>query len=103
PKIELLHATATGRLFGFEAYREALRQVAVNYPNTEEGMRARELVDTALPKMAQNNFKDTSGKMKMLYGFPEREKEKAMFLKQQIDKALEELNYKNYHTSLDVY
>jgi tetratricopeptide (TPR) repeat protein len=103
PKIELLHATATGRLFGFDAYREALRQVAVNYPQTEEGARARELVDKALPKMSQNNFKDSPGKVKMLYSYPYGEREEAMNLKQQIDTALEELNYKNYHTSLDVY
>ena len=103
PKIELLHATATGRLYGFDAYKEALRQVAVNYPQTEEGIRAREMVDTALPKMAKSDFNNNQGKVKMLYNFPSGEKVEAMDLKQVIEEALGELNYKNYSTSIDVY
>jgi tetratricopeptide (TPR) repeat protein len=103
PKIELLHATATGRLYGFEAYREALRQVAVNYPQTEEGKRAREMVDDALPKMAGKDFNNNQGKVKMLYDFPAGEREEAVGLLNQIEEALKELNYKNYSTSLDIY
>ncbi|MCM4159190.1 hypothetical protein FHG64_09370 [Antarcticibacterium flavum] len=103
PKIELLHATATGRLYGFLAYREALRQVSVNHPQTQEGLKARELLDNALPKMAKSEFSDSPGKVKMLYTFPVLQKEEALDLQQRIDAALEELQYKNYTTSLDVY
>src|SRR5690606_29663687 len=40
PKIELLTAMAIGRMQGFDAYKEALNRVAVNYPQTEEGVKA---------------------------------------------------------------
>jgi tetratricopeptide (TPR) repeat protein len=83
PKIELLHATATGRLYGYESYREALRKVALNHPQTEEGIKARELLDTALPKMPKKEFVNSSGKVKLLYNFSIREREEAMAFKQQ--------------------
>jgi len=37
PKFELLKATATGRLYGFEAYKKAINYLAVTYANTPEG------------------------------------------------------------------
>ncbi|MCV6630366.1 MAG: hypothetical protein OIF50_10990, partial [Flavobacteriaceae bacterium] len=45
PKLELLKATALGRLNGLGAYKEALQYVALNFPNDLEGKKAKEIID----------------------------------------------------------
>ncbi|UJH90228.1 hypothetical protein LZ575_15250 [Antarcticibacterium sp. 1MA-6-2] len=105
PKIELLTATATGRLYGFEAYKKQLNEVALNYPQTEEGKKAQDLLTTALPRLESDkfNFSGKPASVKLLYSFPASQKDVALQLKQKIDSAITSLNYKNYSTSLDVY
>lgn len=39
PKFEMLKANSIGRIQGFEAYKEALNYVALNYPNMPEGQK----------------------------------------------------------------
>lgn len=105
PKIELLTAMATGRLYGFESYRKALSEVAQNYPQTEEGKKAQDLINTALPNLSNNAF-ETEGiqrNIKILFKFASGEKQEAQDLKEMIDKAIEEVEYKNLKTSIDVY
>lgn len=105
PKFELLKAMATGRLRGFEAYKEALNYVALNYPQTEEGKKAQQLLTTALPKLANNEFvKDSSGiNIKLLYTFELHEKEQALKLKEKAEDIIKNLGYVNRSVSLDVY
>ena len=103
-KIELLYAMAEGRLRGFEAYKEALGKVARNFPQTDEGKKAQELLTTALPRMAGKEFvagADTN--VKLVYSFNYLDLQKAESVKETIDKALASLNYKGYNTSLDAY
>jgi len=50
PKFELLKATATGRLYGFEAYKKAINYLAVTYANTPEGKQAQNIEDNILTK-----------------------------------------------------
>lgn len=105
PKIELLTAMATGRLYGFEAYQEALNNVAVNYPQTTEGKKAQELLSNTLPNLAKKEFEpgETSGNIKILFRFARNDKSEAETLKGTIEKAIEEMGYRNASTSLDVY
>lgn len=105
PKIELLTATATGRLLGYEAYKQALKNVALNYPQTEEGEKAQQLLDKTMPVLAEKDFnkEETSSRIKMLYMFPAGGREEAQKLKDTIDEALEEVRYTKYHTSIDIY
>lgn len=106
PKMELLDAMTIGRLLGFEAYKEALSKVARNFPQTEEGKKAQQLINTTLPRMAEKEFKmEAAGNnnIKMLYSFTNGERQKAESIKEIIDTAISELGYKEFTTSLDVY
>jgi len=51
PKFELLRAYALGKKNGAEAFKDALDFVALNYPNTEEGKRALEIIQTIKTKL----------------------------------------------------
>ncbi len=51
PKFELLRAYAVGKKDGLEAFKEALEFVATNYPNTEEGKKAAEVIDAIKAKI----------------------------------------------------
>lgn len=105
PKIELLMAMATGRIHGFNAYKRALTQVAMSYPQSEEGQKAQQLLNTALPQLENSEFKmdSTASNLKLLYSFARTQKEEAVDLKDKIDKALKDVGYKQYSTSIDVY
>ncbi len=46
PKFELLRAFAIGKTQGAEAFKSALEFVALNYSNTEEGEKAKEVIET---------------------------------------------------------
>ncbi|UMB59787.1 tetratricopeptide repeat protein [Lutibacter sp. A80] len=51
PKFELLKAYTIGKKEGIEAFEVALNFVATNYPNTEEGKKALEVVETIKSKI----------------------------------------------------
>ncbi|SDW17220.1 protein involved in gliding motility SprE [Lutibacter oricola] len=51
PKFELLKAYAIGKKDGLLAFKEALDFVAMNYPNTEEGKKAKEVISTIKTKI----------------------------------------------------
>ncbi len=51
PKFELLKAYAIGKKEGLVAFKQALNFVAMNYPNTEEGKKALEVIDTIKTKI----------------------------------------------------
>jgi len=54
PKFELLKAYAIGKKDGIIAFKEALDFVAINYPNTEEGKKAQEVLNTIKTKLEPN-------------------------------------------------
>lgn len=105
PKIELLTAMATGRLYGYEAYQAALNNVAMSYPQSEEGKKAQELLNTALPNLAKTDFEqgDSLRNIKILFRFALEEKEDAENVKGKIDRAIEEIGLRKATTSLDIY
>ena len=51
PKFELLKAYAIGKRDGLQAFKEALDFVAMNYPNTEEGAKASEVIEAIKTKI----------------------------------------------------
>lgn len=51
PKFELLKAYAIGQKDGLVAFKEALDFVVINYPNTEEGKKALEVIETLKTKI----------------------------------------------------
>ena len=62
PKFELLKANTIGKLYGLTAYKKAIQYVADNYPNSEEGKDAREILKTQIPLLEQMNFSTADNK-----------------------------------------
>src|SRR5690606_1763420 len=107
PKFEMLKASAIGRIQGFEAFREALNHVALNYPNAEEGKKAEQMIQESLPQLENSNFLSEAGaegpgSWKLVFPFQRRDDEKAGQLRDRLLKAISELRYDN-KVSKDVY
>ena len=104
PKFELLKATAIGRLYGYEAYAQALDYVALAHPQSEEGKKAEQIIKESLPRMKSSSFNmDSEGNHHLIYPFAAENREEAEKLKEQIDLAIKELEEKDLSTSIDVY
>lgn len=105
PKFELLKATAIGRVQGFEAYKTALNEVALNYPLSEEGKKAQQLYSDAIPAMTNKEFAkdDPEDTYKLFYVFPKEERTAADSLKVTLDKAITELGFAELNTTIDIY
>lgn len=106
PKFELLKARAIGRYRGFEAYKEALNYVSLNYPQSPEGKKAQFTYGTALAQMEANTFledKDDKLNHKVVYEFPIEAVEQMDSLKSDIEKILKELRYDKMKVSIDPY
>ncbi len=104
PKLELLKTYATGRLYGFKAYKEGLDFVAFNYPSSATGQEAAILAAEAEKLRIPETFVPEEGldSFKILYQVAASDtttQEKlAAQLKQGLTAAGEQLTY-----SIDVY
>ena len=105
PKIELLKASARGRLYGFETYRKDLNYVALTYPNSEEGKNAEDIVRNGLQSMANDDFfnNDDAKHFNVLYPFESGEKEKIDEFVKKLDESIAKISYFELTTSVDVY
>ncbi|MBA6151908.1 hypothetical protein H3Z82_04125 [Gelidibacter gilvus] len=105
PKFEILKASAKGRLYGFEAYKEGVNYIALNYPNSEEGRRAQEIVENVIPALSDRNFKQDSigSRFNVLYRFENNSDEDIdAFLKTLSDEVVK-IRYFDLSVSKDVY
>ncbi|MBC2838257.1 lipopolysaccharide assembly protein LapB [Robiginitalea sp. SC105] len=107
PKLELLKASAIGRLQGFEDFKEALNYVALNYPNTEEGRKAQQIIADQLPQLESTEFTDNlsapgTQNWKVVFPFKRFQEKEAVALKERLEKAIKELAYRN-RVSRDIY
>ena len=105
PKFELLKATASGRLKGFETYKELINHLALTYANTPEGKQAQNIEANVLPKVANKKFVNDSvvNNVKVVYRFKSSESEKRIVFKKELDSVLKHVKYYKLHTSVDVY
>ena len=105
PKLEMLKATALARQDGFEAYKKALNFVSLNYPNSDEGKEAQEILNTTVPSLENKAFvsEEESSKWKVVYSFTSNEAEEAGELKAKLEEAIEFFNYINMSASVDYY
>ncbi len=105
PKFELLKASATGRLFGFEEYKDAINYIALNYPNSLEGKQAERLIQEALPKLASKDFVDdtSTNNSKVIYQFDNATIEDINEFVKILDEVIKEVEYYELHSSIDVY
>ncbi|MFS4483550.1 tetratricopeptide repeat protein [Hyunsoonleella sp. 2307UL5-6] len=105
PKFELLKATATGRLFGFDAYKKAINYIAVTYANTPEGQQAQRMANDMLPKLESNAFVNDSisNKFKVIFKFDRKSTETINTFKTTLDEVLKNVKYYDLKSSVDVY
>ena len=105
PKFELLKATASGRLYGLDAYSKGINYVALTYPNTEEGKQATQISNEVIPRIADASFVQDSlvGNFKIIFRFKFDEDKQIQELKKQIDEIIKDPNYYDTSTSVDVY
>lgn len=105
PKFEILIASAKGRLFGFEQYKEAVNYVALTYPNTEEGKQAEVIMKESFPAFSRREFSDNDSAkhFNVLYPFKKDEFDKIEKFQKKLDKEIKEIRYFELSTSVDVY
>ncbi|WNH13954.1 tetratricopeptide repeat protein [Thalassobellus suaedae] len=106
-KLELLKATATGRLYGYEPYKKAINYLAVTYANTPEGKRAQDLESNVLPKLASTEFVEVNDSIvsnyKVVFQFKNPEKEQLLAFQKDLDTVLKSIKYYKLKSSIDVY
>jgi tetratricopeptide (TPR) repeat protein len=106
PKFEILKASAKGRLYGFEAYKEGINYIALTYPNTEEGKKAQDLLKDAIPVLAKKEFiaDDVAQNFNVIYQFDKNSDEDIdTFIKTLNEEIEEKIKYFDLTTSKDVY
>jgi len=105
PKLELLKANASGRLFGYDAYATAINLIAVTYANTPEGKQAQDIEADVLPKISNKNFMADSvvDNYKVVFRFDDSKRENILKFKNTLDAILKNLRYYELNSSVDVY
>ncbi|MFD2542872.1 tetratricopeptide repeat protein [Lacinutrix gracilariae] len=104
-KFELLKATTTGRLYGYEAYKKAINFVALNYANTPEGKQAQKLASSTLPKLSKKQFvSDTlKGNYKVIYKFNTADTEEITSFVKTLNEVNANIAHYDLSTSIDIY
>ena len=105
PKLELLKVTSKARLFGFEAYKEGLNFVALNYPSSIEGKKAAQMYETVIPALENQEFvqDSTQTSFKLIFKFETKETDQSIALEGVLKAAIEGVDYFNYTVSRDRY
>jgi hypothetical protein len=104
PKFELLKANNLGRLKGLEEYKKTLNFVALNYPNSEEGKFAEELLKTNVPTLESLKFYEEKPlSWKILYKSDNPEDKNTKILQDKINKFITERSLDRITMSYDIY
>ena len=104
PKLELLKARLIGKLRGIEEYKKALNFVALNYPNSEEGKEAENLLGMEVPALAALQFSSSeTSNWKVLYLAKDPNEKATKNLVDKVKKFLSERDWKKLKMSFDVY
>jgi hypothetical protein len=105
PKLELLKVTSKARLFGFEAYKEGLNFVALNYPNSIEGKKAARMYETVVPQLESAEFvqDSTQTNFKTIFKFEASETDAIETFEEALNTAVEDVDYFKLSVSKDRY
>jgi tetratricopeptide (TPR) repeat protein len=105
PKFEILKASAKGRLYGFEAYKEGVNYIALTYPNSVEGKRAEIILSEVIPVLEKKEFVDNSvaKHFNVLYPFEANQTEEINAFVEKLNDAVSKVTYFDLTTSVDVY
>ena len=93
-------------MFGVSKMKELLSYIALTYPKSEEGVKAQQLVDEALPYLEKLSFsKDTAGikKYNVLFDFNTAQVVEYQKLKVKLDTLIKKRNFNYLKTSIDFY
>lgn len=104
-KFEFLKATASGRLHGYESYKEGINFIALNYPNTPEGKQAENLAQTVLPKLVNTEFlaDDVSKSFKVVYTFTNPTTNQINDFTKTLNEVVSKVEHYDLKISVDVY
>ena len=103
-KFELLKANAMGKLKGVTAYKNALQGVADNYPNSEEGKNAVEILTTQIPFLEKMELSTTdSNNWKILYRVGSREDKNTKAIAEKIKMFIAAESSQKLYYSYDIY
>ncbi|EPR74605.1 TPR domain protein [Winogradskyella psychrotolerans RS-3] len=105
PKFEILKASAKGRLYGFEAYKEGINYIALTYANTEEGKKAQEILKDAIPVLAKKEFvsDDDVDKFNVIFQFENNSGEDIETFITTLNEEVAKIKYFDLTTSKDLY
>lgn len=104
-KFEILKASARGRLYGFEAYEEGINHIALTYANTEEGKKAQDILQNAIPALAKKTFleDDIAERFNVIFQFENSAGEDIDAFKKILDEEVAKVEYFDLSTSKDIY
>ncbi|OXG03434.1 protein involved in gliding motility SprE [Flavobacterium araucananum] len=103
-KYELLKANTLGKVNGLAAYKKALESVADNYPNSEEGKKAREILEKQIPGLEKLDFTAVDSKnWKIIYAISKGDTKTVKQIEEAIKKFLSVENFERLTTSFDKY
>lgn len=105
PKFEILKASAKGRLFGFESYKEGINYIALNYPNSVEGKKAQEILEFVIPSLEKKPFIDdaSANNSNVIYQFDNDSNEDIDAFQKQLNEEIAKIRYFELSSSKDVY
>ncbi|NNE32386.1 MAG: hypothetical protein HKN40_08460 [Winogradskyella sp.] len=104
-KFEILKASAKGRLYGFEAYKDAVNYVALNYANSEEGKKAQQIIENALPALAKKDFiaNENAKNFNVIFQFSKDSVEDIAAFIKLLEEEVAKIEYFDLTVSKDVY
>ncbi|MBT8287284.1 MAG: hypothetical protein HKN00_08475 [Flavobacteriaceae bacterium] len=105
PKFEFLKAVSKARIYGFESYKESINYIALNYPNSPEGKKAENTIQSTLPLLERSEFHDdnSSRSFKVIYQFKTPTEETLVEFKEELDEAVSRVRHLELTTSVDRY
>ena len=105
PKLELLKTIANARLYGLKAYKKGLNYLTLNYPNSNEGKEAENIIKNVIPDLENNNFSNLSEGLsfKAIFKFSSLEIDLIDNFKTSLDEAVNKEKVFELTTSQDIY
>ncbi len=103
-KFELLKANSLAKVEGLAAYKKGLENVADNYPNSDEGKSAREILEKQIPTLEKLDFTAVDGKnWKILYPVQNNDSKTVKKIEEAIKVYMLVENFERLTTSFDKY
>ena len=103
-KFELLKANCIGKIRGLAAYKVAMQFVADNYPTTEEGHNANEILTNQIPKLEKMAFTNAaSNNWRILYQVSNNDEKIAKAIEGNYKKFISKENVIRIATTFDIY